>query len=116
MADEANTNGSSASDNHASDPGGQEKSLDNEDLDAGAQHQLAVLRERMLKLWQHAAGRRVRLRMFDGVVADAVLRAVDAQQTALLVSSLGTPLGVLPNALLRMTDVKSITFLSLTGE
>mmetsp|Transcript_5933 Transcript_5933/g.10273 ORF Transcript_5933/g.10273 Transcript_5933/m.10273 type:complete len:92 (-) Transcript_5933:555-830(-) len=70
----------------------------------------AFLRARLLKLWSSADDRRVHLRFQDGVEAGAIFRATDATQASLLVSQLETPLGVIPNSLLRQADLVSLHF------
>mmetsp|Transcript_32717 Transcript_32717/g.62826 ORF Transcript_32717/g.62826 Transcript_32717/m.62826 type:complete len:110 (+) Transcript_32717:68-397(+) len=75
--------------------------------DERAQH-----RKRWLDLWARLSSsqRPVTIQMHDGLQVDATFLATDASQTSYLVSDLQTPIGVVPSALLRQSDILSLNF------
>lgn len=79
------------------------------DLRDSAEHRYQ-LRAQMLELWLKAANSPVSLHLYDRINAEATFLAIDSDQNKIMVSNLDTPIGVVPKAIIRSTDVISIVF------
>ena len=73
------------------------------------QRSRAFLRERFLRALFAVSNRPCTFRMYEKTVVNATFRSTDIETTAFHVSNLVTPMGVLPEALIRASDVLTIT-------
>lgn len=79
------------------------------DEDGANERASAEMRERMLQLWRWMGQEKeADVRMAADVRVRAKVRAVDATRQQVLVVELDTPIGTVPNAILRGSDVVSI--------
>eukprot|EP00668_Euglena_longa_P028973 GGOE01036310.1.p1 GENE.GGOE01036310.1~~GGOE01036310.1.p1 ORF type:complete len:110 (+),score=10.24 GGOE01036310.1:55-384(+) len=85
-----------------------------DDLCPETQAEKAADREAMLKFWLNVRGTRATFHMYENVVAEAQYECVDGEQSSIFVKNLQTPLGVYPDALLRMSDIRYIEFPKFT--
>ncbi|VDI52261.1 gem associated protein 7 [Mytilus galloprovincialis] len=72
------------------------------------QEQRTFLRERFLRLLSHLSGQDAKIKMHERTSVSCVLGQVDIDIHHVQVSDLTTPMGNIPNAVLRMSDVISI--------
>lgn len=72
------------------------------------QEQRTFLRERFLRLLSHLSGQNAKIKMHERTSVSCVLGQVDIDIHHVQVSDLTTPMGNIPNAVLRMSDVISI--------
>ncbi|KAK3265567.1 hypothetical protein CYMTET_25760 [Cymbomonas tetramitiformis] len=79
------------------------------DVQDNAEHR-SQLRAQMLELWLKGANSPVSLHLYDSINADATFLAIDSDQNKIIVSNLDTPIGIVPKAVIRSTDVISIVF------
>ena len=77
--------------------------------DASKQETRAFLRERFLRLMCALNGQEADIFMHEKTNVRGTLSAMDIDVQSLQVSDLQTPIGVLPAALLRLSDVKKIS-------
>ena len=73
------------------------------------QQSRAFLRERFLRALFAVSNKPCTFRMYEKTVVNATFRSTDIETTAFQVSNLMTPMGVLPEALIRASDVLTIT-------
>ena len=73
------------------------------------QNTRAFLRERFLRLLVACYGKPASFSMHERTHVQAIFRGTDIDMENLLVSELQTPMGILPEALLRSSDVLSFT-------
>ena len=73
------------------------------------QNARAFLRERFLRLVFASYNKAARFSMHEKTLVQALFRGTDIDMENLQVSELQTPMGVLPEALLRSSDVLSFT-------
>ena len=75
------------------------------------QEQRAVLRQRFLAMFS-AIGedQLLRIQMYEGALVTAKYRSIDNDILNLHVHDLQTPIGTVPEALLRINDISSIEF------
>ena len=92
------------SDNRKTDAGGGNA----EDLQE-IQKNRALLRERYLRALFAVANKPCSLRMYEKTEINATLRSSDIETTTFQVSNLETPMGVYPEALIRASDILTIT-------
>mmetsp|Transcript_731 Transcript_731/g.2843 ORF Transcript_731/g.2843 Transcript_731/m.2843 type:complete len:115 (-) Transcript_731:155-499(-) len=69
----------------------------------------AQMRERTLKMWLALRNSRVKLNLYSGVEVTGVFQAVDAKHENLVIADLDSGIGVVPVALVRWSDVLSMT-------
>jgi len=81
------------------------------DSNGDAQRLRAEERLRLLESWKARIGRRVSFTLCERNVVSGVLLAVSGDLEEYLVHQLQTPLGVYPHAVLRASDVISVTTL-----
>ena len=73
------------------------------------QHQRAVLRQRFLAMLSALVeGQLLRIQMYEGALVTAKYRSMDNDVLNLHVHDLQTPIGAVPEALLRIDDISSI--------
>ena len=82
---------------------------ENEADDDSIQQSRAFLRERFLRALFAVSNKSCTFRMYEKTVVNATFRSTDIETTAFQVSNLMTPMGVLPEALIRASDVLTIT-------
>lgn len=73
------------------------------------QEMRTFLRERFLRLMASLNGQDADISMYEKTQVSGVLRGMDIDVQTLHVSDLSTPIGILPEAFLRISDVKKIT-------
>ena len=73
------------------------------------QRSRAFLRERFLRALFAVSNRPCTFRMYEKTVVNATFRSTDIETTVFHVSNLVTPMGVLPEAMIRASDVLTIT-------
>ncbi|KAK7091388.1 gem-associated protein 7-like [Littorina saxatilis] len=78
------------------------------DSEEQKQQQRTFLRERYLRMLASLSGVEASVKMYDKTTVRCLLGASDVDFQHLQVSNLNTPMGVLPNAMLRTKDVISI--------
>lgn len=79
------------------------------DEDGGNERASAEMRERMLRLWRWMGQEKeADVQMAADVRVRAKVCAVDASRQHVLVEKLDTPIGTVPNAVLRGSDLVSI--------
>ena len=71
----------------------------------------ADLKERALELWLSLRHKRVKLHLHGGVVVVGTFEAVDAKEENIVVANLESGIGVVPMALIRWSDILSMTSL-----
>eukprot|EP00040_Diaphanoeca_grandis_P018963 m.99834 g.99834 ORF g.99834 m.99834 type:complete len:116 (+) comp27194_c0_seq1:272-619(+) len=69
-----------------------------------------LLRSRVLLCIHKLAGQSVDVGLYGGGTSASVLNSIDANLNTIHVSHLETPMGIVSEALLRGTDVTSLTF------
>mmetsp|Transcript_23976 Transcript_23976/g.38568 ORF Transcript_23976/g.38568 Transcript_23976/m.38568 type:complete len:110 (+) Transcript_23976:201-530(+) len=67
------------------------------------------LRQRTLEMWLALRNQHVKLHLFSGVEVCGVFQAVDAKHENLVIYNLDSGIGVVPTALVRWSDVLSMT-------
>ncbi|CAB4022151.1 Hypothetical predicted protein [Paramuricea clavata] len=82
---------------------------ENEANEGNVQYSRAFLRERFLRALFAVSNKPSTFRMYEKTVVCATFRSTDIETTAFQVSNLVTPMGVLPEALIRTSDVLTIT-------
>ena len=73
------------------------------------QESRAFLRERFLRALFAVSNKPCTFRMYEKTVVTGTFRSTDIETTTFQVSNLVTPMGVLPEALIRASDVLTIT-------
>lgn len=81
----------------------------NEATEENTQQSRAFLRERFLRALFAVSNKPCTLRLYENTVVNATFRCTDIDMTVFQVSNLATPLGVLPEAFIRSTDVLTIS-------
>lgn len=74
------------------------------------QEQRALLRERFLKMLNCMDNKKVEIETYQGANVNGVFRSIDYDITHIHVNNLNTPIGCVPEALLRTSDTVSIKF------
>ncbi len=82
---------------------------ENEVNEDNIQQSRAFLRERFLRALFAVSNKPCTFRMYEKTVVNATFRSTDIETTAFQVSNLVTPMGVLPEALIRASDVLTVT-------
>ena len=77
--------------------------------DITSQDQRTFLRERFLRMWALLPGKTANIYLHQKTCVSCVLGAADIDITHLQVSELQTPLGTMPDAMIRTSDIQSIT-------
>ena len=79
-------------------------------MDTHAQEQelRAQLRERFLRMLAHMENKRVHIETYQGSSVSGVFRSMDYDVTSMHVHGLRTPIGEVPEALVRMSDIVTI--------
>lgn len=72
------------------------------------QEQRTFLRERFLRLLSHLSGQEAKINLHERTSVSCVLGSMDIDIHHVQVSNLTTPMGNIPHAVLRMSDVISI--------
>lgn len=72
------------------------------------QEQRTFLRERFLRLLSHLSGQEAKINLHERTSVSCVLGFMDIDIHHVQVSNLTTPMGNIPHAVLRMSDVISI--------
>jgi gem associated protein 7 len=72
------------------------------------QEQRTFLRERFLRLLSHLSGQEAKINLHERTSVSCVLGTMDIDIHHIQVSNLTTPMGNIPHAVLRMSDVISI--------
>ena len=81
----------------------------------GNKHELqqsrrAELREKFLRMIESMEGVNIEINMYQGAQVDGIFRAADYDISNIHVSKLNTPIGTVPEAVLRTTDIVAIKF------
>ena len=87
-----------------------EKSETNLEIDADIQTNRAILRERFLKVLGYMENKQVEIETFQGSRVSGIFRSMDFDISNMHIKNLMTPIGCVPEALLRTSDVVSIKF------
>ncbi len=74
------------------------------------QMQRAILRERFLRMLKSMEGKQLSIETYQGACVHAKFRSIDYDITNVHVSNLQTPIGLMPEALVRYSDIVSIKF------
>ena len=77
--------------------------------DESKQEKRTFLRERFLRLMAALNNQEADIAMYEKTFVSGVIQAMDINVHSLHVSDLKTPMGVLPDATLRLSDTLSIT-------
>ncbi len=72
------------------------------------QYERAVLREKFLNIIEWMESKQIVIETYQGALVTGTFRAVDYDFTNIHVSSLATPIGSVPEALVRTSDIISI--------
>ena len=83
--------------------------------DITKQEQITFLRERFLRLLSHLSGQEAEIKLHERRTVNCVLGPVDIDVHNVQVSDLSTPMGNIPNAVLRMSDVITIKIPDFKG-
>ena len=83
--------------------------MDPSSVDIPKQDTRTFLRERFLRMMASINGQEASINMYQKAQVQGVLRGIDIDVQTVHVSELNTPIGVLPEAYLRLSDVKKIT-------
>lgn len=79
------------------------------DADGANERASTQQRERMLRLWKWMGdGKEADIHMFSDVRVRAKVLSVDGSRQEMLVEKLETPMGTVPNAILRGSDLVSV--------
>jgi gem associated protein 7 len=70
----------------------------------------AFLRERYLKALEYMANKHIDIVTYQGANVNGLLRSIDYETTNLHVQNLNTPIGCVPEALVRTSDILYIKF------
>ena len=70
----------------------------------------ALLREKYLNVLEHMADKQIDIATYQGAHVNGLLRSIDYETTNLHVHNLNTPIGCVPEALIRTSDVLNIKF------
>lgn len=74
------------------------------------QHQRSVLRQRFLRVMELMEGKKIDIETYQGADVSGVFRSADYEFKNIHVSNLNTPIGCIPNALVRTDDITTIKF------
>ena len=74
------------------------------------QRQLAEMREKFLKVLKYMENKQLEIETYRGAQVNAQFRSVDYNLTNWHVSNLNTPIGIVPEALLRTSDIVTMKF------
>ena len=80
------------------------------DLKKLKQNQRAILRDRFLRMLMQMDGKHLTIETYQGATVTANFRSIDYDICNLHVSNLNTPIGMMPNALIRYSDILNIKF------
>lgn len=83
--------------------------MDTPDVNQSKQEVRAFLRERFLRLMASLNGQSVDINMYEKTKVSGILRAIDINVQSVQVSDLKTPIGVIPEAVLRVGDIQTIS-------
>jgi gem associated protein 7 len=89
---------------------------ENEADETSIQQSRVFLRERFLRALFAVSNKPCTFRMYEKTLVNATFRSTDIEATAFQVSNLVTPMGVLPEALIRASDVLTITVATKSEE
>ncbi|MFH4984544.1 hypothetical protein AB6A40_011253 [Gnathostoma spinigerum] len=73
------------------------------------QEQRAILRERFLRVISALGGKEIKMRLHERTSVSGKFRAMKADITHYVVDGLKTPIGIVPHAIIRMSDTISIS-------
>ena len=79
-----------------------------DDTDATKQVQRTFLRERFLRMLSSMTDKNIKIQLCDRTNVTAQFGSTDVDVMNFLVTNLRTPIGIIPTALLRSTDITSI--------
>lgn len=74
------------------------------------QAQRALLRERFLLMLNYMENKQLTIQTYQGACVEARFRSIDYEITNMHVSKLQTPIGLMPEALIRYSDISSFKF------
>jgi gem associated protein 7 len=72
--------------------------------------QRAILRERFLRMLKSMENKELTIETYQGACVQGKFRSIDYDIANVHVSDLQTPIGIMPEALIRYTDILSIKF------
>ena len=70
----------------------------------------ALLREKYLRMLERMDNKPVEIATYQGARVNGILRSIDYETTNVHVHNLNTPIGCLPEALVRASDILTIKF------
>jgi gem associated protein 7 len=85
----------------------------NSKADTEKQKQRAILRERFLKMLKYMENKHIDIDTFKGAQVSGSFRSVDYDISNVHVNNLITPIGCVPEALVRTSDIVAIKFKTL---
>ena len=83
--------------------------MDSLQNDESKQEKRTFLRERFLRLMAALNSQEADINMYEKTTVSGIIKAIDINVHSLHVSDLKTPMGVLPDATLRLSDTLSVT-------
>lgn len=78
--------------------------------DSKEQIENAILRERFLRMLNSMENKSIQIQMHQGANVNAKFRSIDYDIVSMHVFDLHTPIGIVPEALLRINDIAKIEF------
>ena len=82
----------------------------NDDSLAIQQRDRSILRERFLNVLDYMENKPIELETSEGSTVAGIFRSIDYDITNMHINNLMTPIGCVPEALIRITDVVTVKF------
>ena len=80
------------------------------DNETSEQQCRAILREKYLKVLEFMENKEIEIATYQGASVSGIFRSTDYETTNIHVTNLKTPIGCVPEALIRTSDILSIKF------
>jgi len=74
------------------------------------QHDRSILRERFLRVLESMENKPIEIETFQGSTVSGCFRSIDYDITNIHINNLMTPIGCVPEALIRVSDVVTVKF------